>query len=73
MVDIENLKPEIIDRLKPLKPDKIILFGSYAYGNPTVDSDIDFFLLKDNLRIEDYFYRVAILRNGRILYEHDFG
>ena len=23
------------------KPEKIILFGSYAYGNPTSDSDVD--------------------------------
>lgn len=23
------------------KPDRIILFGSYAYGNPTPDSDVD--------------------------------
>lgn len=23
------------------KPDKVILFGSYAYGNPTPDSDVD--------------------------------
>jgi predicted nucleotidyltransferase len=29
------------------KPEKIILFGSYANGNPTEDSDIDLFILKD--------------------------
>ena len=28
----------IVDAIHPLK---IILFGSYAYGNPTPDSDID--------------------------------
>jgi len=26
---------------------KIILFGSYAYGNPTKDSDIDLLVIKD--------------------------
>ena len=41
MIDIEELKPQIIERLMPLKPDKIILFGSYAYGTPNDDSDID--------------------------------
>jgi len=41
MIDIEKLKPLIIERLKPLNPDKIILFGSYAYGTPNEDSDID--------------------------------
>lgn len=44
MVNIEELKPLIIERLKPLKPDKITLFGSYAYGTPTKDSDIDLFI-----------------------------
>lgn len=47
MIDIEELKPLIVERLKPLNPDKIILFGSYAYGTPTEESDIDLFLLKD--------------------------
>jgi len=53
MINIEELKPLIIERLKPLNPDKIILFGSYAYGTPNEDSDIDLFLIKDNLDIED--------------------
>ena len=38
---IDILKKEIVERLKPLNPEKIILFGSYAYGNPTKDSDLD--------------------------------
>ena len=53
MIDIEKLKPEIIERLKPLNPDKIILFGSHAYGTPNEDSDIDLFLLKDDLNLND--------------------
>ncbi len=28
-----------------LKPEKIILFGSYAYGNPTPDSDVDLLVI----------------------------
>jgi len=53
MLNIEQIKLEIIERLKPLNPNKIILFGSYAYGTPTKDSDIDLFLLKDDLTLED--------------------
>ena len=53
MIDIEELKPQIIKALMPLKPNKIILFGSYAYGTPNEDSDIDLFLLKDDLTIEN--------------------
>ena len=61
MIDIEELKSLIVERLKPLNPDKIILFGSYAYGSPNEDSDIDLFLLKDDLTIEDtrYYQREA--------------
>ncbi|MBD3796006.1 MAG: nucleotidyltransferase domain-containing protein [Epsilonproteobacteria bacterium] len=64
MINIEELKPLIIERLKPLNPDKIILFGSYAYGTPTEDSDIDLFLLKDDLTIEEtrYYQREASKR-----------
>jgi len=53
MIDIEKIKLEIVERLKPLNPNKIILFGSYAYGTPNEDSDIDLFLIKDDLSVED--------------------
>jgi predicted nucleotidyltransferase len=64
MVDIDEIKPEIVKRLMPLNPDKIILFGSYAYGNPTEDSDIDLFLLKKGLSIDDsrYYQREVRLK-----------
>jgi len=39
---------EIMDRiLKGYKPNKVILFGSYAYGEPTEDSDIDLLIIKN--------------------------
>ncbi len=28
-------------------PEKVILFGSYAYGNPRSDSDIDLLIIKE--------------------------
>ena len=46
MKNIERIKLQIVEALMPLKLDKIILFGSYAYGTPNEDSDIDLFLLK---------------------------
>lgn len=49
MVDIETLKYEIVKRLKPLDPHKIILFGSYAYGKPNEDSDIDLCIIEKNI------------------------
>ena len=45
MVNIEELKYEIIERLEPLNLDKVILFGSYAYGTPDEDSDIDLYVV----------------------------
>ena len=53
MVDIPNVTPRgfkqpvsetlpaaIARMVQALHPQKIILFGSYAYGNPTPDSDV---------------------------------
>ncbi|MEJ5223887.1 MAG: nucleotidyltransferase domain-containing protein [Anaerolineales bacterium] len=40
--------PQVIERLvQVLKPHKIILFGSYAYGHPTPDSDVDLLVIWD--------------------------
>jgi uncharacterized protein len=36
----------IVEKLKPLNPVRIILFGSYAYGKPTDDSDLDICVIK---------------------------
>ena len=49
MINIEELKPLIIERLKPLNPNKIILFGSYAYGTPNEDSDIDLCIVEKDI------------------------
>jgi predicted nucleotidyltransferase len=48
MIDIEQKKLEIIERLKPLNPIKVILFGSYAYGTPSKDSDIDLYIVTND-------------------------
>ncbi|MDD2369296.1 MAG: nucleotidyltransferase domain-containing protein [Sulfuricurvum sp.] len=71
MVDIEVIKHEIVERLKTLDPDKIILFGSYAYGNPREDSDIDLFLVKDT---EDRnFEAVAMKKITDLIYKYKIG
>jgi len=48
MIDIEEIKSEIIKRLEPLNLNKIILFGSYAYGTPHKDSDIDLYVVTND-------------------------
>jgi predicted nucleotidyltransferase len=40
---------EIVRRIASgYNPDKIILFGSYATGNPSEDSDLDLLVIKDS-------------------------
>lgn len=40
---------EIIKRIvENYHPEKIILFGSYAYGTPSEDSDLDLLIIKDS-------------------------
>ena len=41
----EALKKKILECLWPLDPDKIILFGSYVWGEPNEDSDIDMYIV----------------------------
>jgi predicted nucleotidyltransferase len=31
--------------VREFRPDKIVLFGSYAYGKPTSDSDVDLLVI----------------------------
>lgn len=35
---------------REIKPEKIILFGSYAYGNPTEDSDVDLCIVEKSYK-----------------------
>lgn len=43
--EIKKLTEKII---KNLNPEKIILFGSYAWGKPGPDSDVDLFVVKQS-------------------------
>jgi len=43
----ESKIAEIVNKItRNYDPDKIILFGSYAKGNATEDSDLDFIIIK---------------------------
>lgn len=43
----ETLPAAVARIAQALHPQKIILFGSYAYGNPTPDSDVDLLVVMD--------------------------
>src|ERR1035437_6932082 len=42
----QSLEAMIVEKLMPINPLRIILFGSYAYGNPNGDSDLDICVIK---------------------------
>ena len=49
MMNLEEIKIEVLNRLAPLEPEKVILFGSYATGTSNAESDIDLYIVtKDN-------------------------
>ena len=50
-----HLVEEMTERLKTLNPYKIILFGSYARGNPHQDSDLDVVVILDSDEIAETF------------------
>jgi predicted nucleotidyltransferase len=61
--------PQAIKRIVvELKPEKIILFGSYAYGNPTPDSDVDLLVIMETKAREiDRFVAIS-----NLLYPREF-
>ena len=74
MVDIERIRSEIVERLMPLQPDKIILFGSYAYGEPHEESDIDLFIINDAPKEEVRQYDLSAMKNLRdLIFKYKIG
>ena len=49
MINIEKVKLDIVEKLKPLDPYQVILFGSYVYGTPTKDSDLDICVIEKSM------------------------
>lgn len=45
--EIQKIADQIV---KNYHPEKIILFGSYAWGKPTKSSDVDFFVVKNSYK-----------------------
>jgi predicted nucleotidyltransferase len=42
----DQLFPYLKLLVEKFNPDQVFLFGSYAYGNPTADSDVDLLVVK---------------------------
>ncbi len=60
---IDQLIVELAETIRrKYKPQKIVLFGSYARDRPTEDSDIDLFIVKEtDARMVDRFVEVKRL------------
>ena len=68
---LPELTEKILAVLTPLEPEKVILFGSYAWGNPSADSDIDLYIVtKDSSMPATYHERSELnLRYARAIAE----
>jgi predicted nucleotidyltransferase len=53
----------IVEKIKQEKPEKIILFGSYAYGKPGKESDVDILVIKniEENKIRDFRIKLKML------------
>jgi len=47
-MNIETIQNELLEALKPLHLDSVILFGSHAYGTPHKESDIDLYVVTND-------------------------
>ena len=56
-----KMKKRVLEKLKTVDPLKVILFGSYAYGTPDVDSDIDLLVVtRDEFMPKTFSDKMAI-------------
>ena len=72
----ENILSEITATLKQYGIEKIILFGSYAYGTPNKYSDIDLLVIKNIPENETRDFRIKLkkalwLKLGQLNYSFD--
>lgn len=57
---VAEVLPQVVEKLvKALDPDEIVLFGSYAYGQPTPDSDVDLLIIMETDLPEIERYRMV--------------
>ena len=48
MPDINSILDNLVFSLKASNPYRVVLFGSYAHGNPDENSDLDLMVILDN-------------------------
>lgn len=65
---VETLPLAVEKIVRAIKPKKIILFGSYAHGRPTPDSDVDLLIVWDT----DKERRKRVVAISSLLYPRPF-
>lgn len=67
MIKQEEIKAVVKTIAENYKPDKIYLFGSFAWGKPTYDSDVDLFIIKEaSERRFDRQLKVRMMLSGKV-------
>ena len=69
MVKRRNIRAFVHQVVAQFHPQRVILFGSYAYGKPTADSDVDLLVVLET----DQRSRAKQLEIARALSPHPFG
>ena len=58
-VKVKKMISEMVGRIiEERQPEKIILFGSYAYGEPTEDSDLDILMVAQERLNSEEVYKI---------------
>ena len=65
MVPMRDIKAAAREIARRFAPERVLLFGSYAYGKPTKDSDVDFLILMKGKgrRVHDKALRISLAIN----------
>ncbi|MDT8442422.1 MAG: nucleotidyltransferase domain-containing protein [Desulfuromonadales bacterium] len=51
----QETEHQIVEALRPLAPERVILFGSHAWGEPDCDSDLDLYVVTSDDEIPQNF------------------
>ncbi len=69
MITEEQIQAVVRRIVEGYAPDRIILFGSYAYGEPTEHSDLDLLIIKEKAEAKRAERAIAVWRH---LWNNDF-
>ena len=68
---IEQIGKELADFLSHyIKVDKLILFGSYGYGNPRKDSDFDIAVISEDLKQMGILKKIELFSKAALMIDY---